>query len=312
MKKFFLAVAAAGLLLLSGCAEVAESDAVGLWYAQGQVDGNTFDHCIAPGSVDETAWNDTVTWIPTSLRTWNVAKEGGEAEGVDSNTPLVVTTKPDRGQTSGTEVNIYTQTNLLLNTWCGDDGKDASSPVVQWWQKIGKRYGADTVEGWRKMLGATVLPAQEKAKNVLRNYTADELVQGTVWADAQVAFAKEFSVELTRLSGGNFFCGPDFVRTSAACSSVAVSIKDVDYKDPKIQDARNDKQAAVERAQAAVADAQGKAAAAAAQNSLYQNEAWVQLELAKLELAKAQACAAAGNCTIILDGSGSGVQVHTK
>lgn len=315
MKKVLLRAAmvlALGGLTLGGtaaCSEIAESDVVGLWYAQGQIDGDTFDHCVKPSTSDDWSWNDSVYWVPNSLRTWNIAAQAGP--GVDSTTPLVVTAKPEPGQTSGLEVNVYTQTTLMLNTYCGSDEKDASAPLVQWWQKIGKRYGANTEEGWAAMLGATVVPALEKAKNTLRSYTADQLVLGTVWAEAEVAFQTAFSTELERLSGGDFFCGPDFNRNSPDCSSVAVSINNVDYRDAGVQKARNEKQAAVERAQAAVAEAQGKLAAAKAQNELYQNEAWLQLELAKIELAKAQACAQAGGCTIILDGSTGGVQVHT-
>lgn len=312
MKTKSLLAAIAGVLLLgglAGCAEVAPSDNVGLWYAQGQSDGDTFDHCVKPGTSDDVAINDYVKWVPNSLRAWNIAAQAGP--GVDSTTPLVITAKPDatQGQTSGLEVNVFTQVTLMLNTWCGPDENDANSPLVQWWQKIGKRYQADTTEGWNNMLGATVVPALEKAKNTLRVYTADQLVTGTVWAEAEGTFSAAFSTELERLSGGDFFCGPDFNRARADCSNVAVSIKDADYRDPKVQAARNEKVAAVERAQAAVAEAQGKLAAAQAQDALYRNEAWLQLELAKLELQKAQACAQAGNCTIVL--STDGTQVHT-
>lgn len=312
MKTKPLPMILAGILLLGGltaCAEIAPSDQVGLWYAQGQVDGDEFDHCVPPSTSDDVAINDTVYWMPNSLRTWNIAADAGP--GVDSTKALVVTAKPDvaAGQTSGLEVNIYTQVTLMLNTYCGADEKDPNSPFVQWWQKIGKRYAADTTEGWNNMLGATVVPALEKAKNVTRDYTADELVRGTVWVDAEKKLSEAFSTELERLSGGDFFCGPDFSRSRPDCSTVAVSIKDVDYRDPKVQAARNEKVAAVERAQAAVVEAEGKLKAAQAQNALYQNEAWMQLELAKLELQKAQACAAAGNCTIVLGGEGT--QVHT-
>lgn len=310
-KKTLLALVA-GVLMLSGltaCAEVAENDVVGLWYASGQVDGDTFDHCVKPSTSDDVAINDYVKWVPTSLRTWNIAPQPGP--GVDSTAPLVITAKADatQGQTSGLEVKVYTQVTLMLNTFCGADEKDPNSPLVQWWQKIGKRYQADTEEGWKNMLGATVVPALEKAKNTLRVYTADQLVQGTVWTDAEGAFSTAFSTELQRLSGGDFFCGPDFNRAKPDCSDVAVSIKDADYADPGVQAARNEKVAAVERAQAAVAEAEGKLKAAQAQNALYQNQAWLELELAKLELQKAQACAQAGNCTIVL--STDGTQVHT-
>lgn len=304
-----ITVALVGAMLAASaaaCSEIAAPDQVGLWYAQGQIDGNQFDHCVEPGQTDEVKWNDSVYWVPNNLRTWNLAPAGG-----DTNQPLIVTAKPDPGQQSGLEVNIWTQVNFMLNTYCGADNKDANSPLVQWWQRLGDRYDADTDEGWVRMLNNTIVPALEKAKNVLRTYTADELVLGAVWADAEKQFGETFSTELERLAGGDYFCGPDFVRTKADCSPVQVSIKDVDYRDPGIQAARNDKQKAVEQAAAQVAAAEGQVRAAAAQQSLYNNPVWVQLENAKIQLEIAKACAASSKCTMVLDSSGK-VQIYTQ
>jgi hypothetical protein len=307
VKKFaLLLVGLLALPFLSACSEIAAPDAVGLWYAKGQVDGNHFDHCVKPGTTDDVSWNDEVYWVPNNVRTWNIAPQGG-----DTNQALVVTAKPDAGQQSGLEVLVYTQVNFKLNTYCGTDDKDSNSPLVQWWNNLGARYQANTDQGWVNMLNNTIVPALEKAKNTLRTYTADQLVLGSVWTEAEKDFGATFSTELERLSGGDYFCGPDFVRARPDCSPVQVSIKDVDYRDQGIQAARNDKQKALEQAQAAVAKAQGDVAAAEAQKQLYQNPAWVQLQLAQKELEKAQACAASQKCTMIMDGSGK-VQVFTQ
>jgi hypothetical protein len=300
--KKFLAAAAAVAVLLTGtaCAERAASDTVGLWYAQGNSDGDHFDHCVPPGKSDDIAVNDKVYWVPNNLRTWNATPKGG-----DTNVPLTLTAKPDAGQTSGTQVLVWTQTSFKLNTFCGNDDKDTSSPLVQWWQSIGKRYQADTTDGWTNMLMNTVEPALEKAKNTLRGYTADELVAGTVWDQAEPLFEKVFSEELTRLSGGNFFCGPTFNRAKPDCPQVAVSIKDVDYSDPGIQDARNAKQKAIEQAAAQVAAAQGQVDAAAKQRDLYNNPAWVALQKAQIQLQIAQACGQNPNCHMIMGSDGT-------
>ncbi len=129
---------------------------------------------------------------------------------------------------------------------------------------------------------------------------------------------------MKRLAGGDFFCGPDFSRARADCSPVQVSIKDVDYRDPNIQGARNAKQVANENAAAQVAAAQGAAAAkvaeaegnlkaAQAQQALYGNAQWMQLRLAEIELEKAkalaEACKAAGAKCII--GNTGGVLIQS-
>lgn len=308
MKKTLIAILMAlGLLILAGCSEVADQDRVGIWITAGQLDGSKFDHCIPSGEVDEVAWNDDVYWVENNLRTWNAGPSGG-----DTDVPLTLTAKPDVGQQTGLQVNVWTQTNFKLNTYCGADDKDANSPLAKWWQNLGDRYDADQPEGWRKMLLNTVVPALEKAKNVLRVYTADELIIGTVWTDAEKKFAETFTAELLRLAGQNYFCGPTFDRlTGSLCPPIAVSIKDVDLADPGVQAARNEKQKALETAAAQVAEAEGKVKAANAQSELYRNAQWMALEQAKIQLQIAQACAASAKCTMVLDSSGN-VQVHTS
>lgn len=308
MKTKLLALAAAFALLglATGCSEVADQDKVGIWITAGQIDGSKFDHCIPSGEVDEVTWNDNVYWVENNLRTWNAAPTGG-----DTDVPLTLTAKPDNGQQTGLQVNVWTQTNFKLNTYCGTDNRDANSPLAKWWQNLGDRYDADQPDGWRKMLLNTVVPALEKAKNVLRIYTADELIAGTVWADAEKKFAETFTAELLRLAGQNYFCGPTFDRGSSTCPPIAVSIKDVDLADPGVQAARNDKQEALEKAAAQVVEAEGKVKAANAQGQLYKNPQWMALEQAKVQLQIAQACAASAKCTMVLDSSGN-VQVHTQ
>ena len=115
------AIAALSLIGLSACAEIAEPDKVGLYYAEGQIDGYKFDHCIDPGASDDALWNNSVVWLPNNLRTWNIAPQGG-----DTDVPITVASKPEPNQPSGVQVNVWSQANLMLNTDC----TDASSVLV--------------------------------------------------------------------------------------------------------------------------------------------------------------------------------------
>lgn len=92
----------------------------------------------------------------------------------------------------------------------------------------------------------------------VRNYSADELVAGTVLPQVQTAVSKEFADELKRVTGEDYFCGPSFSRGSTTCPAVEILVKDVDYADAGIQEARNNKQKALEQAAAQVAEAEGK------------------------------------------------------
>jgi hypothetical protein len=298
MRKYLLAAAVAlAALGLSACA-IAPPDGVGLYYMEGSSDGYHFDHCIEPGASDDGTWNNSVVYLPTNLRTWNIAPDGG-----DTTRPVTVASKPEASQPSGVQVNVWAQVNLMLNTNC-EGGKD--STIVQFWEKIGRRYQADTVEGWKNMLLNTVVPALEKSvRVVVRNYSADPLVAGTNLPEIQEAIAKEFSTELARVTGGPYFCGPDFNRATKDCSAVQVLVKDVDYTDPGIQQARNEKQQALERATALVAEAEGKLRAAEAQDKLYDNPSWVALEKAKIQLEIAKACGQNPNCRMIMGADGT-------
>ena len=299
MKK--IAVIAALLLAagvaLSGCSTIADPDQVGLYYLEGNSDGYKFDKCIEPGETGDAEWNNSVVYLPTSLRTWNIAADGG-----DSNKPITVSTKPEENQPSGVQVNVWPTTNFFLNTYCGSDG----ALLKDFWEKIGRRYDAEDPDGWRNMLVQTFVPVMEKViQDVVRSYSADALVGNIngVRAEAQAKIATQFTAELKRLVGGSYFCGPSYDRRKPDCPDIEITIKDVDYADPGIQEARNAKQKAIEMAAATVAEAQGKVDAAGKLNDLYKNDAWMKLQLAQLQLEAIKACS--DKCTIIIGSSGN-------
>lgn len=320
IKRVALAVAA-GALILSGasaCAEIAPPDQVGLYYMKGNSDGYHFGHCFDPGHTTDSIWNNEVVFLPASLRTWYIAPEN--TPGADSNTPITVQSRPEDNQPSGVQVNLWTSTNFTLNTLCGNDGKDPNSPIVVYWEKIGKRYfdadpTPDKSQWWKNMLSATIVTALDtSSRAVAREYTDDQLVSLTVREEAQNKIAALFQSELKRVTGGDFFCSPTFDRLrNPTCGAVEVLLRDVDYTNPETQLARDSKQAAEERAAAAVIDAQGKVDAAAKVGSLFNNPAWVELEKLKLQKEIVQECAKGAGCTVVLDSGGAaGVNVNTK
>lgn len=303
-------VALGAVAALSGCSTIAEPDKVGLYYAEGSSDGYQFQECIDPGHTGPAEWNNSVAYVPASLRTWNVTEKGG-----DSNDALIVSTKPEVNQPSGVQVKVWYTTNFFLNTFCDDKG----GVVREWWEKIGRRYGADTEDGWKNMLENVFVPVLKLVvPNVIRAYGADELVGniGGVRAEAQQKVSEAFSEELKRTVGGDYYCGPSYVRVKADCPSIQILIQDVDYADPGIQEARNAKQKAIEIAAAKVAEAKGQAeaelaraegevAAAKKRGELYNNPAWVKLQMADKQLAAIQACAANPQCTIVIGADGN-------
>ena len=301
MRKLVLAALVAFALIgTAACSTTAPPDQVGLYYARGPVDGDKFSHCWDPGQTTDYTWNNGYVLLPISLRTWNIAPEGG-----DSNRPITVNSAPEPGQPSGVQVNLWMQTNFTLNTNCGTDDKDGNSPIVQFWEKVGRRYAADTPEGWNAMLNNTIVTALETtSRSVVRGYTADKLVSGLARDEVQARIAALFQTEIKRVVGGEYFCSPTFDRNTTNCGEVQILLKDVDFTNPSVQAARDEKQAAVERAAALVAEAQGKVDAANKTGELYNNAAWVELEKAKLQLQMVQECAKNPTCTVVLGSSG--------
>lgn len=303
-------IVAMGLVALTGCSTVAEPDRVGLYYMEGPSDGYKFKECIEPGKTGSAEWNNSVVYLQTSLRTWNIAEQNG-----DTDKAVIVSTQPETNQPSGVQVKVWSTTSFYLNTFCDSDG----GVIRKFWENIGRRYGADQDGGWKLMLAQVLVPALEKAtQDVVRGYTADALVGnvGGVRAEAQDKISAQFTAELKRLAGGDYFCGPSFNRSKSECPEIEMIIRDVDYADPGIQDARNAKQKAIElaaakvaeaegNAKAAVAQAQGEVDAAAKRGTLYENKAWVQLQLAQKQLEAIQACASSDKCTIIVGSNGN-------
>lgn len=302
---------AIGSILLTGCSTTTDPDMVGLYYMQGTSDGNEFDHCTLPGKTDDAEWNNQIVYLPTSLRTWTINNN----DGADSKDPVVVSAAPQEGQPSGIPVKVWSQTKFFLNTFC-----DANGGVVkEFWEKVGRRYAADTDGGWNRMLNDLLVPTLQKVtRDVVRTYNADKLVGNIdgIQTEAQGKIAALFAAELNRMAGGDFFCGPSFNRSSKDCPAVELSIIDVDYADEGIQAARNEKQKALEEAAAKlaraqgeaaalVAEAKGKADAAAELAKLYATPGWVKLQEAIIaQQALIEACKAAKECTLVVGADG--------
>lgn len=315
-RKLVAAGLVAGAMALGGCStEPPTPDSVGLYYNRGASEGYEFDHCTTPGHVDDMTVNDEIIWLPINLRTWNIGTNG------DQTAAVTVSSKPEKDQPSGVQVNVYSTTSFYLNTYC-----DAKGGVVkEFWEKIGRRYNiADESglldDGWRKMLEQVLVPSLEKAtQDVIRGYEADALVGniGGIRETAQQAISEAFTRELKRLTGADFFCGPKFKREEPLCPQIEMIIKDVDYSDPGIQQARNEKQKAIElgaaklatanaEAAALVAEAKGKANAAAELARLYANPNWVRLQDTILKTqALIEACKQAKECKLIVGADGN-------
>lgn len=302
----------AGALLLSGCTSVTEPNQVGLYYNVGDLEGNVFDHCTVPSMTDDFTMNDEIIYLPIDLRNWLIA----DRDDADSRSGVVVSTTPEANQPSGVQVRVWSNTSFMLNTYCDTNG----GTVKVFWENIGRRYKAETEDGWKTMLEKIFVPALEKAtQDVVRSYNADQLVGDIngVRAEAQQKIAARFTAELKAATGGDFFCGPTFDRSKPECPQITMILSDVDYADGGIQEARNEKAKQIELAAAALEKARGEAAALMAEATgkknaaaelakLYANSNWVKLQETILKTqALIEACKVAKDCKLIVGADGN-------
>ena len=324
-----LCAIALGAALLAGtgaCATVPESpDSMGLHYYIGEQEGYKFGKCVQQGTNGDMLINDEIFWLPTNLRTWTIDDMPDPADptgvrriiapGADSADVTIVSAAPQEDQPSGIQVRLSTKSAFYLNTFC-----DATGGVARdFWETLGRRYEANTVKGFIDMLNASLVPVLKAViKDVVRDYRADALIANKDGVQAEVTrkVGEKLALEINRLSGGNFFCGNGFTPVKPDCPAMDFLIIGIEFADPGIQAARNEKAKAVELAAAKLAEANGIAAALVAEAKgkkdaanelagLYNSPGWVKLQQ-QIEQTKAivEACKAAKECKLFIGADG--------
>jgi hypothetical protein len=314
------ACALAALAALTACSTRPPADEVYLFYKDGSVDTKEFQECVEPNGKGPWQANNKVFTLPTSLRTWNIRPSGG-----DTDQWIRSSSKPGPNGQPGPEVGVFATAEFYLNTNCDDPDGDGpltakDSPVVQFWEKTGRRYkvsdgdGTFSDEQWRTMLLNTLVPAEEKAiREVTRNYTADELDANAngVWKKMEDALGTTFLTELKAKTGGDYFCGPTYDRAKKDCPPIRISITDINFADPGIAEARAKVFKAEQDAKAALIAAQSQVDVANKLSQAGKDAGYVRLKELESQLAAAQACAANPNCTLIIGGP-AGVNITPK
>lgn len=318
-----------GLLMLAGlaaCSTRPPADEIWLIYNAGTSENKNFKECVEPGTEGPGVVDDEIFALPTSLRTWAVAADGSG----DTKDPFVVGSAPDDGGQAGPQLNIWATVDFYLNTNC-EGG--ATSPVVQFWEKTGRRAWVDghgvSVDGedgfkedaWRKMLQNTLVSVEGALLQAeARKYRPDDLDTNLndVWSKMEGELSSKFNAAVREKVGGDYFCGVAYNRAQKDCPPLKIDITGIDYNDPGIQTARNNVRKALEDRKAELIKAQGELEKAnllaqANRNPNYLEFAKLeaQVELARLQLEAAKACSANPNCTVVVGVSG-GVNVGTK
>lgn len=337
------AVLGAGALLagLAACSTIAEPDQVVLQYSGGSQEGTKFLQCIPPASKGDGVINDHNFILPTSLRSWNIALPG---QGGDTDQPIITSSLPGPNGEPGPKMKVYGKLEFYLNTSCGKDESDINAPLPQFWEKVGRRFGADTAEGWTNMLKNTIVPAETSAvKEQVKQYDDDALDAniGNIYdkIEVQAGQAMMKSLEQTGV-GSSFFCGPAYKRNTdvkwteatldatgkvvevektGQCPPLRIDITEIEFEDAGIQQARNNVRKAQDQAKADLAAAKAKLDEANILAQANRNGAYLEferlerdLQIAKERTRQVELCAANPSCTVIVSDGSAGVNLNGK
>lgn len=212
----------AALLILAGlapalaaCSTRPASNVELLYYAAGAGDDRKFVECIRPGTSGKYPIDDETFTILTDLKTWNIAPKG---QGGDSDQAIESGTKYGPDGQPGPQVKTWSSVDFVINQDCT---KGADSPIVQFWERLGRRYEISTdsdENGWQQakwvdLLENTLVVAEKKAiAEGTRFYTADALDSNGHGerGELEKRIGPLFADELRRKLGGDYFCGSAF------------------------------------------------------------------------------------------------------
>lgn len=208
---------------LTGCSKYTEADEVLLFYKSGPREETKFEKCVAPSSKGPWQFNNRYIALPASQRSWNVQPNGG-----DSQAPIVASSKPIDGAALAPAVNVWLSMEFYLNTTCSD----ANSPLVQFWERTGRKAGLSDNDGhfdagkWNAMLQDKLVPSLNKAiGEAARKFGADQMDanqqplgpdgkplpgSSTTWALIEAEVAGTLSAQMREKIQGDYFCGPEF------------------------------------------------------------------------------------------------------
>lgn len=198
---------------VGACSTRPASNVLLLYYQSGTWENKKFDSCTRPGTAGKYPIDDETYTILVDTRTWNVAPEGG-----DTNVPYETGTKYGPDGQPGPAVKTWASADFVINSDCR---AGADSPVVRFWETLGRRYGISVDDDeygwdnakWRELLLNTLVVAEKKAiAEGTRFYTADELDSNGRGqrGEMEKRIAPLFQQELRAKLGGDFFCGIAF------------------------------------------------------------------------------------------------------
>lgn len=288
------------------------SNKVGLHYNGGPIEGQSFERIIQPGSGAQFLGpRDTLALLPIDQRSYTTCS-GEDVDGDTCDGPdIVAATK------GGAEMRFRIGVSFKLNS--GDE------IVQKFYEQICRKFDCTSGDGWDNLLKVQFRgPIEQAIQQSVRNYTVDQLFAGvnpdgnstSILEDVQKDIATDLKDNINNFVGGDYFCGPAFDRSKPeVCPDFQFQITDAVPTDQGVKDAfaqnlssAQKKITAENDADAEVARAEGKRRAQEALAGLYTDDKYI----AYLNALALQECAGNNNCTLIVGGNSTGVNVTPR
>jgi regulator of protease activity HflC (stomatin/prohibitin superfamily) len=278
-------------------------DKIMLHYTGGPFQGTHFKEVVLPGTGTKMyGLKENLYFLPSTQRTYTFSRDpnAGDKAGVD------YITGPSSDNVLFTfEATVY----FKLNT--------KPDVLRQFFEQIclhDNCYDLDKGQGWDKMLEQYFRPQVEQAMRLeVGKYDREHLYRDP---DTLLAInhdtGKVLKDRINAAVGGEFFCGPDSTVTN--CTDFGLVVKNPTPPDNVVQEYANTAAAqqavvtAQQQAEAKVAQAKGDADAQAARAAA---PALTAEQLDYIRAQAEQACATNSNCTLIVTGGNTGVNVNT-
>ena len=282
-------------------------DSIGLHYSGGPIEGQKFEAVVDPGTGTRfLGIQDTLVLLPVTQRDYTASNAIGADGG-----PVVA---PAQG---GVEMQFEVAAYFTLNT--------GTTVVQQFYERVCVKFDCTSEFGWDEMLRVNFRgPIDQAIQQSIRNFTVNELYAGVsddeqsddavaILEQVQDSIAADLKENINTVLGGAFFCGPTFNRlTPDVCPDFEFQITSAVPTSQAVREAFAENAASAQaivtaqnRAQAAVAEAEGQRQAQEALQGLYSDPSYI----AYLEALAMQQCAANSNCTLVITDGDTAINV---
>lgn len=295
----FVAVFTLVLVVFANPMKKTPADKIAVSYGGGAFEGAQYQKTVEPGSgLLFNGWFDRWYEYPTTQRNYIISAVAVESDRSSSDD--IKAFSADKVETS-----VELTVAFKLNT----------NEIREFHEKIGLKFEAWTKEGWDKMLNDNFRqPLENSVQRVLREFDVDKIASDPkVLSDVQEAVEETLKVEVNRLLGGEYFCGPGFVIGKDDCPNFKIVVKRISLPDSIVDAFKKQETSAAEiiSAENSALAKEKEAEGERARQSVLTGSLTEQY-LAFLEVQAQQKCAENPSCVLVIGQANTNVNIPVQ